>query len=229
MRPFVLPLLSVALALLLKLTRLQLSLAAFILLVAPPAYAGDGRTEINQAIVDAAGGFPFTISSPGSYVLTSDLAATSRLPREMLHSMGIINFFHWIPGFDAFLANEQALSAFRILTGLALAACGLGLGAPFSAPAAAVCSLVYFGIFWHYTYFYHQGLFALTMIAALAFTPCADALSLDRKLGRRLRARGPRDYAWGRYLCWTVLALPYALAGLSKLRNGGLGWWDRGL
>lgn len=36
--------------------------------------AGDGRREISQAGVLAAGGFPFVISSPGSYVLTSDLA-----------------------------------------------------------------------------------------------------------------------------------------------------------
>lgn len=33
----------------------------------------DGRIEINQASVDAQGGFPLVIASPGSYVLTSDL------------------------------------------------------------------------------------------------------------------------------------------------------------
>ena len=37
------------------------------------ASAGDGRIEINQASVDAAGGFPYYLSQPGSYVLTSDL------------------------------------------------------------------------------------------------------------------------------------------------------------
>ena len=33
----------------------------------------DGRIEINQASVEAAGGFPFTISAPGNYVLTGPL------------------------------------------------------------------------------------------------------------------------------------------------------------
>lgn len=33
----------------------------------------DGRIEINQASVEAAGGFPFTITEPGSYVLTGPL------------------------------------------------------------------------------------------------------------------------------------------------------------
>jgi hypothetical protein len=42
-------------------------------LSASAAGAGDGRIEISQTKVDAAGGFPYTISQPGSYVLTSDL------------------------------------------------------------------------------------------------------------------------------------------------------------
>src|SRR5581483_10094607 len=33
-------------------------------------------------------------------------------------------------------------------------------------------------------------------------------------------------YGWSRYACWTVVALAYAAAGASKLRNGGLHWWD---
>jgi hypothetical protein len=39
----------------------------------PAARAVDGVIEINQATVDAAGGFPYTIDEPGSYRLTSDL------------------------------------------------------------------------------------------------------------------------------------------------------------
>ncbi|MDJ0787558.1 MAG: DUF1566 domain-containing protein [Myxococcota bacterium] len=49
-------------------------LVPFLLLLATPAFPADGRIEINQAIVDAAGGFPFVISEPGSYVLTGPLS-----------------------------------------------------------------------------------------------------------------------------------------------------------
>jgi hypothetical protein len=35
--------------------------------------ASDGRIEINQASIEAAGGFPFTIGQPGAYVLTGNL------------------------------------------------------------------------------------------------------------------------------------------------------------
>ena len=37
-------------------------------------WASDGRIEINQTSVEAAGGFPFTIDQPGSYVLTGSLS-----------------------------------------------------------------------------------------------------------------------------------------------------------
>ena len=50
-----------------------LAAATPLLLSGSPAFASDGRIEINQAIVDLGGGFPFNISAPGSYVLTSDL------------------------------------------------------------------------------------------------------------------------------------------------------------
>src|SRR5262245_11425475 len=45
------------------------------LLGAAPILATDGVIEINQAKVVANGGFPFTISQPGSYRLTSNLTA----------------------------------------------------------------------------------------------------------------------------------------------------------
>jgi len=38
------------------------------------AWADNGVREINQASVEASGGFPYTISEPGSYVLTGNLA-----------------------------------------------------------------------------------------------------------------------------------------------------------
>lgn len=43
------------------------------LLLAGLAHAGDGRVELGQSAIEADGGFPFQITKPGSYVLTSDL------------------------------------------------------------------------------------------------------------------------------------------------------------
>lgn len=59
-------------------TSLVLAVVAALLVVrAAPAPAAEGRREISQAGVLASGGFPYVISAPGSYVLTSDLTPPS--------------------------------------------------------------------------------------------------------------------------------------------------------
>jgi hypothetical protein len=61
--------------------------------------------------------------------------------------------------------------------------------------------------------------------------PCGDGWSIDR-WRRSKRGRATMDatvthpiYGWCRYTCWVLVAVPYVLAGLSKLRNGSLLWW----
>jgi len=51
--------------------------ALTVLSFAASAGAVDGTIEINQAKVNAAGGFPYTISNAGSYRLTGDLTVSS--------------------------------------------------------------------------------------------------------------------------------------------------------
>ncbi len=48
-----------------------------IALAASSARAVDGVLEINQTIVMAAGGFPYSITQPGSYILTGNLAVSA--------------------------------------------------------------------------------------------------------------------------------------------------------
>ncbi len=45
---------------------------AVLVLVSPSAFA-QGYTEVNQAVVDSSGGFPYSISQPGYYQLTGDI------------------------------------------------------------------------------------------------------------------------------------------------------------
>ena len=165
------------------------------------------------------------------YVAVSDLPSTARLPREMLEvSGGGRSILGAIPGLPRLLESESALGAFQAVTALALAAGAAGLLTRLTAPLAALCGLLYVGVYCGYTYFFHQCLIGLYVLAAVALTPCGDDLSLDAWLRKR-RGKPPVErpaevYAWSRYLCWTVLALPYFFAGLSKLRNGGWSWWE---
>ncbi len=164
------------------------------------------------------------------YVLTSDLSKTARLPPEMLVSAGAIDHLHRLPGFDAFLASESALALFSAFTAVALLLSALGLAGRWTTPLAALSAAVYNGLFQHHTYFYHQFLIGLYVLIAVSCGPAGDAFSVDAWLRRRRGlpppARAAGRYGWARYLCWTVLALPYWLAGWSKLRGGGWGWWD---
>jgi hypothetical protein len=54
--------------------RIFLALGTVTILCPLAAQAVDGVNEISQTSILAAGGFPYTIPAPGSYVLTSDLA-----------------------------------------------------------------------------------------------------------------------------------------------------------
>jgi hypothetical protein len=165
------------------------------------------------------------------YVIVSDLPATARLPREMLAvSAGRSALLHRIPSFSSLQESETVLAAFSAITALSLAAGAAGLLTRVTVPLGALCSFVYVGIFWDYTYFYHQCLIGMYVLAAVSLTPCGDAWSADawlrKRAGKAAVERPAEVYAWSRYLCWTALALPYFFAGLSKLRNGGWMWWD---
>jgi hypothetical protein len=139
--------------------------------------------------------------------------------------------FYWLPiGFDEFVRNPEALWIFDQLTALLLLLGIVDWRTRVVLPLAALCCLVVGGILRQYCWFYHTGLIPLYMLAALSFTPCADAWSLDR---RRWATQGkglpdPRSpaiiYGFSRHLCWAVIAILYFEAGLSKLRNGGFFW-----
>jgi hypothetical protein len=215
------------------------ALILLVLAVAAPAFAAlrlpRAERWVPPATAEALGATRAWIAAIllGS-VLWEDLPSSAALPRGMLDVD-----HHWLPGllhslpigFDRFLASAPGLLAYQGLTGLLLVLAMLGLFTRWTVPAAAVAYLLFASIFRAYAWSYHTGLVPLYALLLLAFTPCGDALSLDR-LRRRRRgeavepARVPRlRYGAGRYLVWMAVAIPYTLAGLSKLRNTGFGWW----
>ena len=163
--------------------------------------------------------------------LWEDLASTTLLPRSMVRPKGILYLLHAVPGFEQFMANTWALSTFEHLTAFLLFLGVIGLGTRLVVPAGALCYLVMAGILREYAWFYHTGLLPIYVLAVLSFTPCGHGWSVDRliKISRN-RPVPPGDlatptYGWSRYAVWTVIAVPYVAAGLSKLYyGGGLAW-----
>ncbi len=162
-----------------------------------------------------------------------NLASSALLPAELRQPMGVMRIFYSLPlRPDRLVGDAGALEAFKWFTALILFCGMVGLATRIVIPLGALCYLLFGGILRQYSWFYHQGIMPLYLMMVLSFTPCGDGLSVDRLLKiARKRPLPPADrpapvYGWSRFACWIAIALPYAEAGLSKLRNGGLFWWD---
>jgi hypothetical protein len=162
-----------------------------------------------------------------------NLASSTSLPAEMRQPMGVMRVLYALPlGLDRVVGNAGELEAFKWFAALILFLGMVGVATRITIPLGALCYLLVGGILRQYSWFWHQGIMPLYLMIVLAWTPCGDALSVDRLLKiARNRPVPPADrptpvYGWSRYACWIVIALPYVEAGLSKLRNGGLFWWD---
>ncbi len=164
--------------------------------------------------------------------LWEDLASTAALPREQIRPMGILQVLYMLPiGFDRFAASPTALLAFEWLTAAVLFLALIGWKSRWTVPAGAVCYLIFGGMLRQYAWFYHTGLLGLYLLAILALLPSHHGRSVDRLLKLRKGEPVPPEipsikYGWMRFALWTTFAVPYVMAGLSKLRNGGLAWWD---
>lgn len=161
-----------------------------------------------------------------------DPASTALLPRNGTHPahvqvMAILRQFSMV---DAVLGSAPALSALKFATLAALGCAIFGLYTRAALAFSFVGLLAVGGVLRMYTHFFHTGILPLYLIGLLFLTPSADAWALDP--GRRVKAGRPAvegnelAYTWARFSCWSVIALTYFAAGTSKLRHGGLLWWD---
>jgi predicted DCC family thiol-disulfide oxidoreductase YuxK len=174
--------------------------------------------------------------------LVEDLPSIAQLPNEVRQPFqtilsgqngGVLRFFYILPiGFDKLVTSESSLRLFQWLTELLLFLGLIGLWTRVVIPLGAFCEFIFLGILIDYSFFWHQGLVPLYVLAALSWMPCGDGWSVDR-LWRVYQGRSvPKAdcaspvYGWSRYLCWVVVVPAYVLNGLSKLEDGGLYWWN---
>jgi len=167
-------------------------------------------------------------------MLLEDPASTAKLPgfSSLPFGLGSMGIVQKLPGMASLLHSAPLLHALKALTVLALTAGMLGLCVRITLPVALLSALLLGGVVRMYTHFFHTGLLPLYVLAVLAVAPCADAWSADAwRLRRAGRPVVPPEepslrYGFPRFACWCVLGLTYFAAGSSKLRHGGLGWWD---
>jgi predicted DCC family thiol-disulfide oxidoreductase YuxK len=163
--------------------------------------------------------------------LWEDLPSFALLPLELRQDMGIMKILDALPvNYQSFLTSGAQLGFFQWLTILLLFLAMIGWRTRVVVPLATLCVLILNGILREYNGFWHQNLVPIYVLAVLSFTPCGDGWSVDRlwKVSRGLPVPDPERasavYGWARYACWVAIALPYAAAGLTKLRAAGLDW-----
>ena len=169
-----------------------------------------------------------------------DLSSIALVPLELRQPdteatryYGVMQYFYSLPiGFAGFVTSATSLRAFQWFTMLLLFLGAIGWKTRVVIPVAAFCAFLMVGILVDYSFFWHQNLVPIYILAILSWTPCGDGWSVDRLRkvyqGRPVPAadRGSPIYGWSRYACWVVIALPYVSNGLGKLRSGGLFWWN---
>lgn len=167
-------------------------------------------------------------------VVREDMVSTAHMPRSMidLHEKGVMAVMMHVPGFASMLVRPDALLAFKLGLLVVLSLGVLGLKTRVVLPLSFAGYLLYGGILRLYVHFFHQGLLPLYVLAVLMFTPCADALSLDRILKEREGLSVPEKwkpeaiYGFSRWAIFALIGLCYFSAGVAKLRLGGLLWWE---
>lgn len=217
----------------------KLHWASLVVLLAPPLFlAGPRRLGqslfdrfVGEATPEVLGGlrcWVFLILA--FHVFSQDLPGIALLPPQLRRPMGVMSVFHSLPGWDAMYTNARALTGLKLLTLATMSAAMLGWKTRWSVPCAALLGLICGGILREYSHFFHQYLVPMQLAVLLSFLPCGDGFSVDqflrRKRGEGEPPRSPAVYGWSRYACWILIAGSYVSAGLSKLRNGGLLWWN---
>lgn len=167
-------------------------------------------------------------------MLLEDPASTATLPGFTITppGMGLMGIVRQLPGMGVLLHSPSLLHALKAITVLGLIAGVVGFRTRWTLPIALFSALLMGGVLRLYTHYFHTGLLPLYVLAVLAFAPCADAWSVDawraRRAGRPVASPDATSLRYGfpRFAVWCVLGFSYFAAGTSKLRHGGLGWWD---
>jgi hypothetical protein len=159
------------------------------------------------------------------------LAEMAALPASQRVSMGVMNWLYAL-GWGHVV---QSVPAVQTLKWICFALCVLGMAGyrtRVTLPVLAALYLALAGITRSYFWFNHSGMVPWYCLVAMCFARSGDGWSLDRLIRQRRGLSVPdadvatAHYGWARLAVWLCVCIPYMCAGMSKLRFGGLTWWD---
>lgn len=125
------------------------------------------------------------------------------------------------------LLTPTGMMILKVALVVSLVAGTIGFLTPVSTKTSFLLVLFYQGLLRSFGHFNHDEMLAVYCLAVLAFTPCGDEFSLDKRLRRSRKARPAKErpafaYAYPILLMQLLMAWSYFSSALIKLRVGGL-------
>lgn len=156
--------------------------------------------------------------------LASDFSALGRLSATLLRPVGVMQLLPW-PLYDALL-TPRGMVGLKVLLAASLALGALGLWTRTTTKTSLALVLFYQGLSRSLGHFNHDEMIAVYFLGVLAFAPCGDAFSLDRRRGKLIAPAAPWVYGYPVLLMQILLAWAYSSSALLKLRTAGLAYFS---
>ena len=157
-------------------------------------------------------------------MLLTDFTAFSLLPTTVMRPIGAMQLLSW-RFYDAIM-TPRGMLILKVLLVVSLLSASLGLSTSIATKSAALLFLFYEGLVRSFGHFNHDEMIGVYILVVLAFTPCGDAFSLDRRW-QRVRPRRPGiAYGYPILLMRILVAWSYVSSALIKMRVSGLRYFS---
>jgi hypothetical protein len=156
-------------------------------------------------------------------ILFTSFTDLGRLPATVLRPTGVMQIFSW-RFYDALL-TPAGMFALKCLLVASLASATFGFLTGVATKSSAFLFLFYEGLLRSFGHFNHDEMPAVYILIVLAFAPCGDAFSFDRRLRGGVGRKPAFAYGYPILLARALLAWSYFSAALIKLRVAGLSYF----
>jgi hypothetical protein len=158
----------------------------------------------------------------GTFLISAFLtsfSALGSLPATILRPTGVMRFLPW--SFYDHLLTPSAMVYLKTAMIVSLLFSTAGVLTVVSTKTSLLLVLFYQGLLRSFGHFNHDEMLAVYCLVVLAFTPCGDAFSVDRRLARSRKERPAFAYAYPILLMQLLIAWTYFSSALIKLRVAG--------
>ena len=163
----------------------------------------------------------------GTFLISVSLTSFSSLgtlPVTILRPSGIMTLLPW--RFYDQLLTPSGMTILKLAMMLSLLASTAGFLSFFSTKTSLLLVLFYQGLLRSFGHFNHDEMLAVYYLVVLAFTPCADAFSLDHWFRKAKRDRPAFAYAYPILLMQLLMGWVYFSSALIKLRVAGFKYFS---